>query len=141
VKKNLFKIASFSAALLFISNFAYAILPPQPKECPKVSAIQAIGVSRTVVQGNNGVWFAGRRNQPYHTPYRWTFIIGNIEASDANSAYLKAANGLSTLAFQLGPFSSQEHWLCYYNTLEGYAALAIMPTVAAGLSTTNQFFS
>lgn len=130
MKKNLLMTLSFTLFLLFNDIAQAMVPPPQPQICPSVAAIRSVGVSRTVVQAsNNGLWIAGRRNQQYGTADHWTFVLGNIVASNISDAYDKAVIGLTTLSFQLGPFLAQEHWLCLYNTVEGYMALAINPTV------------
>lgn len=141
MKKNLLMIASFTLGMLF-NTIAQALPPPIPQICPSANAIQSVGVSRTVVQAsNNGLWMAGRRNQQYNTNDHWTFILGNIVAANVSDAYDKAAAGLATLSFQLGPFLAQEHWLCLYNTVEGYLGAAITPTIASfstGMSLAQQ---
>lgn len=130
MKKNLLMTLSFVLFLLFNDIAQATLAPPIPQICPSANAIRTVGVSRNVVQAtNNGLWIAGRRNQKYGTNNNWTFVLGNIRANNVSDAYDKAVIGLTTLAFQLGPFLAQEHWLCLYNTIEGYMGLAVNPPV------------
>jgi hypothetical protein len=97
------------------TSIALATLPPLPQKCPSVPAIQAVGVSRVVIQIDNR-WFAGRRQQHYDTTEAWSFIVANINATDAKEAYNIAAANLPSLAFRMGPFEASDHWVCLYNT-------------------------
>lgn len=141
------KITHSLAAILALSSiagFAFANHQqvPLPERCPSVSAIQAVGVSRNVIQGNNLVWYAGRRNQQYGTNNSWTFILGSIVAPTANTAYNNAVAGLTTLAFQLGPFKGPlDKWVCLYNTAQGYIGVTITTPIALTENTALQFIN
>jgi hypothetical protein len=126
VQKNIVLLLSTTIALLF-TQFAFA-MPPQPAVCPSVTTIGGVGVSRTTVQINR-LWFAGRRSNTYATGNKWTFVMGNIPASTANDAYLKATANLPSLFIEAGPFYESEidRWVCIYGTATGMPAVAMNP--------------
>lgn len=123
VKKNLMVSALFLTSIMATSSL-YATLPPLPLKCPGVMSIQSVGVSVNTVKVDNA-WFAGRRNQMYDTTDHWTFILGNIQAADTAEAYAKAVLAMVSLNFQVGPQIGSNKWVCLYNTLQGYPAIAI----------------
>lgn len=128
MKKSLL-ISSLIGAVYLSPAFALQ-QPPQPQKCPSASAIQAVGVSRTVIETSN-LWFTGRRHQNYDTTDAWTFVLGNIVATGANDAYNKAVVGLTSLSFPTGPMVGPlSKWLCLYTTLEGYTGVAITTPIA-----------
>jgi hypothetical protein len=130
VKKQLL----ISASAILLMQTAQAAIPPQPEVCPPVAAVQAVGVSRNVVQDDDGLWFTGRRNQMYTTKSHWTFLIGRIPAPNASQAYNKAAAALGTLTFVLGPFFGPfGKWVCNYNTGANFPAVAINPPLTDNL--------
>lgn len=103
----------------------------QPQVCPTVAEIKAGGVSHNVAQEATGQWFTGRRNQTYGTGDHWTFILGKITATTVDDAYNKAVTSLDSLVFQLGPVIGPiGKWVCYYNNIQGYTAVAVNPPVA-----------
>ncbi len=106
------------ASLSLLSAAALATtLPPIPQKCPGIAALKDGGVSRIVIQMDNR-WFAGRRHLMYDTTDMWTFVIGNIDVTNANDAYAKAAISLPSIAFRMGPFEASDHWVCLYNTAD-----------------------
>lgn len=127
MKKQLFLSAS---AILALSVSSMTFATPQPQICPSVSAIQAVGVSRTVIKLDNR-WYAGRRNQMYDTTDAWSFIIGNMNVVTANDAYNAATTALPSLVFRMGPFTGPiGKWVCLYNTDESFPAVAVTTPIA-----------
>lgn len=135
--KKYFILTSMLFSLSLPLAHALQAQPPQPQKCPDPAAIRAVGVSRTVLQSSN-LWFTGRRHQSYNTRDAWTFVLGNITATSASDAYNKAAVGLTSLSFPLGPIVGPlSKWLCLYTTNEGYTGVAITSPIA--LTNANQF--
>jgi hypothetical protein len=137
VKKKILAMLG-SVLVLSVSQLAAAAVPPppQPAVCPSISAIKPIGVSHTTVQLRT-LWFAGRRDNTYDTENEWTFIEGNIPATDAVDAFQKAMVGLKTLFFASGPFYDNQtnRWVCLYATNGGYPAVALNPPLQAFAAT------
>lgn len=130
MKKQIFAATALGLCLS-LTQIAQAAPTPEPQVCPSVAAIQAIGVSRNVVQDNDGLWMAGRRDQKYNTNNDWTFILGKIPAPTASSAYNRAVVALQSLNFQLGPLNGPlGKWICWYSTSQGFTAVAINPPIA-----------
>ncbi len=101
-----------------------------PTQCPLVSKIQNAGLSNNLVQDQNGLWYAGRTHEHYGTPYKWTFVIGEIKAPDRVKALLEGYEALSTLSYKSGPTKAPSgKWLCLYNNDEGFASGAITPPI------------
>ena len=126
----------FAATILALSlpQLVQAAIPPQPQRCPTAAAIQAVGVSRNMIQDNDGLWVTGRRNQKYGTTDDWTFLIGKFPATTANQAYTKAVTAMTTLNFQMGPLNGPlSKWICWYSTAEGYTATAINPPITSNV--------
>jgi hypothetical protein len=131
VKKNIFLILS-AVVVSFAAQVASAALPipPQPSICPAVAAIKPVGVSQSTRQILK-LWYAGRRSNAYNTQDMWTFIIGNIAATDTVDAFQKAMVGLKTLFLQTGPFYDIQwnRWVCLYGTAGGIPAVAMNPSL------------
>jgi hypothetical protein len=126
----------FATALLSLTaTFAFAVtppIPPQPERCPAVAALQKVGVSRQTL-AINSLWFAGRRDNAFGTADQWTFIVGNITATNNSQAYDKAVTALSTLFFQAGPWYEREwnRWVCLYANAQGFPAVAFNPPLTS----------
>jgi hypothetical protein len=143
VKKNLLCILS-TVIVSFASQLAVAAstIPPQPSVCPSVAAIKPVGVSQNTRQIQK-LWFAGRRNNMYQTADQWTFIVGNIPATNTVDAFQKAMVGLKTLFLQTGPFYDLQwnRWICMYATLGGLPAIALNPSLDSSSEMLTELFS
>jgi hypothetical protein len=101
-----------------------------PLTCPSTSQIQQVGLSKQLIQDNNGRWYAGRTIQNYGTPEQWTFIIGGIRARNESSAYFMAQHALKSLRSITRPVPvPADKWLCLYSNHAGYLSGAITPPV------------
>lgn len=129
--KKYLPLASLASVVLLVAPIAEAQSIPQPQMCPSAANIRAVGVSRNTIQDGNGLWITGRRNQAYGTTNQWTFLLGNIPASNISDAYNKAAAALPSLILLVGPVKDTlGRWSCVYNTAQGYMAVTITPPIA-----------
>jgi hypothetical protein len=137
------KLFVSTVILSLATSFAYAVtppIPPQPERCPTVEALQAVSVSRQTI-AINSLWFAGRRDNAFGTKNQWTFIIGNITATNNSQAYSKAITALSTLFFQAGPWYEREwnRWVCLYANAQGFPVIAMDPPLTSLNSSIAQY--
>jgi len=120
MKKWIFLIA-------LLSSTSYALTPT----CPNASVIKAVGLSNNLARDQNGHWYAGRTAQHYGTPFKWTFVIGDIRAPTKQKALHEAYEALYTLSFKSGPMSAPSNkWLCLYDNDEGFPSGAVTPPIS-----------
>jgi hypothetical protein len=128
-------LATLTSVILAQTAFAIAP-PPAPAFCPGETAIKNYGVSRNTMEFD-GAWIAARRSFAYNTNVLWSFVIGNIPATDTNDAYLKATAALQSIFLEMGPFYdvSSNSWVCLYGTGPGYPAVTVHPPLVVPFNT------
>lgn len=125
MKKHILWVIS---SILLAQNVSATTIPPSPIVCPAETAIKTVSVSTNTLEVD-GMWVAGRRSQAYGTGANWSFLLGNIQATDRHDAYVKAKASLNHIFFEVGPFfdSFTNRWLCIYGTQAGYPAITANP--------------
>jgi len=116
---------------LTMTTTVYAA-PVPPEKCPGVGSINAAGLNPNAVERDaSGLWAVAMMKNKYDTKDFWTFVVGNIMASDASDAYRKATASLTSLNFINGPYPVPQihRWACAYSTAAGYPARAVTPTL------------
>ena len=93
-----------------------------PESCPKVTAIQALGLNQAKFGGN---WIATYSpSSKYGTEYEWNFVMLkdglDEEVQNEAQALEKAQRKLATLQYYTGPIYNDEHQItvCLYQTDE-----------------------
>ncbi|HTM62990.1 MAG TPA: hypothetical protein VL360_00660 [Gammaproteobacteria bacterium] len=118
-------------SILTMTVTAYAT-PVSPGKCPGVGSIHAAGLNPNAVERDaNGLWAVAMMKNKYDTNALWTFVVGNIMASDAADAYRKATASLTSLNFEKGPYPVPQigRWACAYSTAAGYPSRAVTPAL------------
>lgn len=118
-------------SIIMMSTSVYAT-PAGAGKCPGVAAINAAGLSTNAIERDaNGLWAVAMMKHKYDTNVTWTFVVGNIMATDAADAHRKATASLTSLNYVKGPYPvpNINKWACAYSTGPGYPARSVTPAL------------
>lgn len=128
------KLQIISAVLLVsLSQFSFAANAPKPNNCPTVSALQTVSITYVEQNDENGLWSAGVLSNNYQTNEKWSFAIGEFNATNEIDAKHQATDSLLSLKLQQGPLpfkiNGEDSWICLYSDGSGHTAGAMTPPV------------
>lgn len=116
------KMIAFIGALAFSSlSFAFQ---NKPEACPKVTSIQAKGMSATKLMASGDYTVSTLDN--YDTSSAWLFMIGPINTKSYKEALTQGNQIFTTIYGSPYPKKLNGDWVCLYNTInKDHIALAL----------------
>lgn len=122
------KLLSLTITLLLLQPALAAADISQPKACPSIEAIKAVGVNMATGPGILG-WVAVNLKNTYDTPEEWSFLIYGISALDENEAITKANNSIASFSLYSGPnIDDNNEWGCIYTSQDENNGIALATT-------------